>query len=111
MSEEYEPDIYGDEAPNYDDEFEDEEDLEEGEVNLFSSMPWINQNIGSMMEHQLTRYKDKDQCRWCGKKDKSLESKDVSERFCSEKCSEEWHSLMETRIAQGRRDLRVRGYD
>ena len=89
----------------------DDEDIEEGEVNLFSNMPWINENIGSMMDAQLLRFKEPNQCRQCGKVDEALRSKKVEERFCSETCSKEWHALLDTRVKQGLHDLRTRGYD
>lgn len=97
-----------DELPEYD---EDEEELEEGEVNLFASMPWINDRVGSLMDAQLLQYREPNQCRNCGKIDESLRQKKVEERFCAEKCKQEWTRLLDTRIAQGKHDLRTRGYD
>jgi hypothetical protein len=91
--------------------YEDDDYLEEGELNLFPSMPWINQNVGSTMEAQLLRYGDDGQCRQCGKFFEKLKGASIENRFCSEACSNEWHHLMEARIAQGKHDLRVRGYD
>ena len=88
-----------------------DEDLEEGEVNLFPSMPWINENIGSVMERELTKYKEPNQCRRCGKIDESLRYREIKDRFCSNACKSEWHNLLDTRIAQGKHDLRTRGYD
>jgi len=96
-------------SPDYDDYEDDEEDLEEGEVNLFASMPWINPFIGSMMEAQLLKYKEPNQCRWCGKI--MEQEKPAPERFCSDLCMKQWHELMELRIAQGKHDLRTRGFD
>lgn len=90
---------------------EDFDDVEEGEVNLFGNMPWINENIGSIMDAQLLRFKEPNQCRQCGKVDEALREKKVEERFCSEACSKEWHSLLDTRVKQGLHDLRTRGYD
>jgi len=92
-----------------DDEWMEDEDLEDGEVNLFANIPWINENIGSMLEAQLTRPTDPDQCRQCLKR--MPEVKPIPERFCSPKCREEWENLLKLRIAQGKHDLRVRGYD
>lgn len=88
-----------------------QDDVQEGEVNLFGNMPWINDNIGSMMDAQLLRFKEPNQCRQCGKIDEVLGAKKVEERFCSDKCSAEWHSLLDTRVKQGLHDLRTRGYD
>jgi len=88
---------------------DDEEDLEEGEVNLFASMPWINQIIGSVMEAQLHRYREPNQCRQCGVI--MPEEKPAPERFCSAECRKEWHALLDLRIAQGKHDLRTRGFD
>lgn len=92
------------------DEWEEDEDLE-GEINLFKNMPWINTNIGSMLEAQLLRYREPNQCRQCGKIGESLRTKETPERFCSDECNKQWHKLMELRIAQGKHDLRTRGYD
>lgn len=69
------------------------------------------EDIGNMMENQLTRYKDKDQCRWCGKRDKVLEDKNVAERFCCEECFKIWYDLLELRISQGKHVLRVRAFN
>lgn len=93
------------------DEFDLENDVQDGEVNLFPNMPWINQNVGSMMDAQLLRFKEPNQCRQCGKIDEGLRAKKVEERFCSEKCSKEWHELLDTRVKQGLHDLRTRGFD
>ena len=91
------------------DEWNEEENLGEGEVNLFANMPWINENIGSMLEAQLTRPTALDQCRQCMKR--MDQEKPVEERFCSPECRHEWEQLRDLRIAQGKHDLRVRGFD
>ena len=110
-NDEWERQQYGNEDEMDSDERQDAEDILEGEVNLFASMPWINENVGSMMDAQLLRFKEPNQCRQCGKIDEALRAKKVEERFCSEKCSKEWHALLDTRVAQGLHDLRTRGYD
>jgi hypothetical protein len=92
-------------------DFDLENDIQEGEVNMFGNMPWINENIGSMMEAALTQYREPNQCRSCGKIDESLRTKKVEERFCSDKCSQSWHALLDTRVKQGLHDLRTRGFD
>jgi len=109
----YYPNCGTDHCPYVDNGNEDyeEDDLEEDEINLFSSMPWINDNIGSMMEYQLTKYREPNQCRQCGKFDESIRTKEVTEKFCSDGCKKEWHNLLDIRIAQGKHDLRVRGFD
>ena len=98
------------------DDFEEDEDLELGEVNLFGNIPWINEGIGSMLEAQLLRYNDPHQCRQCGKFDRNIENTGEHEngdlkRFCSEKCRDEWMAIFELRLAQGKHDLRTRGFD
>ena len=93
------------------DDWIEDEDLEDGEINLFSNIPYLNDSIGSMLEAQLLRYREQNQCRQCGKVDEGLREKKVEERFCSEDCSKQWLQVMEVRIAQGKHDLRVRGFD
>jgi hypothetical protein len=105
---------YGSWDPDWEEDYdhdEEEEALEEGEINLFANMPWINQNIGSMMEAQLVKYKEPNQCRSCGKHDESLRGKEAKDRFCSDQCRSDWNRLLEVRIAQGKHDLRTRGFD
>jgi hypothetical protein len=88
-----------------------EEDIEEGEIDLFSGIPFINENIGSMMEAQLLKYGEEGQCRQCGKFFDKLKGVPIEERYCSPECREQWERLMEIRIMQGKHDLRTRGYD
>jgi hypothetical protein len=111
IEEPYYPECSIDHCPYVEVEDLGEDDVEEGEINLFSSMPWINNNIGSIMEYQLTKYKEPNQCRQCGKFDESIRSKEVPEKFCGDECRKKWHDLLEVRIAQGKHDLRVRGFD
>jgi hypothetical protein len=93
---------WAEENGDEDDFFEDEE---QDDVLFDSGL------MGSQLEAQLLQFKEPNQCRQCGKIDESLRQKKIEERFCSEECRKKWRALAEIRIAVGKQDLEVRGYD
>jgi hypothetical protein len=74
------------------------------------TLPKLDQQLGSIMEAWTTRDVAADQCRFCNER---LEepTDDPSERFCSASCADDFETVMDARIALGRRDLEQRGYD
>jgi hypothetical protein len=97
--------------PLEEDEYDSDDWEEEDDEGFFSNIPWIGENFGSLLEAQLCRYREPNQCRQCGKFDEALREKKVEERFCSDECQKEWKAVMDVRIQQGLHDLRTRGYD
>jgi len=63
----------------------------------------IDQQIGSLLERWLTA-SIPDHCSFC-------RVEETDEEFCSEECEENFQTVMDARLAIGRRDLEQRGYD
>ena len=70
----------------------------------------LDQQLGSIIEAWATRDVAADQCRFCNET-LDAPTDDPTERFCDEDCQIGWETVMDARIALGKRDLSQRGYD
>lgn len=69
----------------------------------------LDQFIGSMLEAWINRDVDEDQCRFCN--ERLEEPKSAAERYCSVECEQRMETVLEARVAIGKRDMEQRGYD
>lgn len=68
----------------------------------------IDQQIGSLLERWATRDTE-EYCRFCAVEHVGDVEPDA--KYCSEQCERRFQRIMEARIALGKRDLSLRGYD
>lgn len=67
----------------------------------------IDDQLGSIIESWTTRDTGEG-CRFCGE---PVGDVDPAEKFCDEKCSDRFDTVVEARIALGKRDVEQRGFD
>ena len=74
-------------------------------------MPWIHDFIGSQLEHQLTGtppgFCRNPECQ----KPLGLEEIKPEVSWCSPECRKKWEQMRNMRLAVGKHDLRIRGFD
>ena len=70
----------------------------------------LDQVLGSLIEAWYTRDVAADQCRFCNE---TLDepTDDPAGKFCSDECEQRMETVMDARIAIGKRDMAQRGYD
>lgn len=69
----------------------------------------LDQQIGSLLEGWITRDVPAERCRFCN--ELLEEPVEPPERYCNETCEERFDTVLEARLAIGKRDLEQRGYD
>lgn len=69
----------------------------------------LDQQLGSILEGWINRDVRDDQCRFCNAQ--LDDEKPAADRYCDEECEEDFGTVMQARLALGRRDLNQRGYD
>jgi hypothetical protein len=67
----------------------------------------LDQRIGSILEAWVNRDTGEG-CRFCNE---PVGDVPAMEKFCSEECEDRFETVMDARIAIGKRDLQQRGYD
>lgn len=67
----------------------------------------LDQQIGSILEAWINR-DTKGVCRFCNE---PVGDVAPDERFCNDECKDRFETVMDARIAIGKRDLQQRGYD
>jgi hypothetical protein len=71
----------------------------------------LDQRLGSLLGAWTTRDVPADRCRFCNERLNEGVVIDPDERFCDDDCEADFETVVDARLALGRRDLAQRGYD